>query len=460
VPLRRAEPGARTIRLFAKWIPAKTPRHRALWLVPGGPGYAGSRIEGFALRLHDADPGLDVYIPDHRGAGRSTWLGCATEESDMSPGGGEITKQEWPACFASLKATWGDGLAAFNTTEAANDLGSLIERTRAPNDSVFVYGVSYGTYLVQRYLQLYPKQPTGVVLDSIAPPVAAFSQSDRWSDDVARKLLDACDQDRFCQQKLGGHAWDRSQRALLGLEKSGCPELGPKARPVLRAKLAGLLNAPERRALIAAIGYRVARCTPGDVSAVQHFLTWQPPPPASFGSPIVQQHYSEVLSTNIALSELWEDPAPPASEVRARRDTAVVAPGFLPDYADLYSSWPRYARDTFVGKWARSDVPMLMLAGTLDPATPVEMSRTVGANFHGQHQTFVEFSNAPHGVFDNTAVRTAGALPCGTQVILSFLGNPGVAPDTTCMADMKPLDFRGSPELAQAALGTADLWEN
>ena len=214
VPLRHGDPSGRTLTLFVKWIPAKTPSHRALWLVPGGPGSSGVVIERLATRLHDADPGLDVYLPDHRGTGRSMRLGCSTEESNASPGGAEITMEEWPACFGSLKATWGDGLAAFNTTEAANDLCSLIDRTRAPNASVFVFGVSYGTYLVQRYLQLNPTQPTGVVLDSIAPPVAAFSQFDRWSNDGARKLLEACDQDAFCAQKLADlyPSWPRYVR--------------------------------------------------------------------------------------------------------------------------------------------------------------------------------------------------------------------------------------------------------
>jgi pimeloyl-ACP methyl ester carboxylesterase len=334
----------------------------------------------------------------------------------------------------------------------------LIERTRGPNEHVFVLGVSYGTYLVQRYLQLHPTQPTGVVLDSIAPPVAAFSQFDQWSNEGAKKLLETCDRDPFCAQKLGGKAWERTERALRGLEQA-CPGLGPHARGALRGKLAGALNDPEKRTLIAAIGYRVARCTPADVLAVQHYLAWRPAPPASF-SPLVQEHYSEILSSNIILSELWEDPAPPAAEVRARFDTAAIAMGFVADSADLYPLWPRYARDASVGQWARTDVPMLMLAGTLDPATPIEMSRTVGAHFRGPHQTFVEFLNAPHGVYENTAVRTPGALPCGTQVILGFLGDPTAAPDTRCMAHLKPLDFHGSTELAQAAFGTADLWEN
>ena len=89
-----------------------------------------------------------------------------------------------------------------------------------------------------------------------------------------------------------------------------------------------------------------------------------------------------------------------------------------------------------------------------------ELSRTVGAHFRGAHQTFVEFLNTPHGVYEYSAVRTPGALPCGTQVLLSFLADPAATPDTRCLADMKPLDFHGSTELAQAAFGTAELWEN
>jgi len=43
---------------------------------------------------------------------------------------------------------------------------------------------------------------------------------------------------------------------------------------------------------------------------------------------------------------------------------------------------------------------------------------------------------------------------------LSFLANPSAAPDTSCIAQMLPLDFGSPPAKWMAAVGIEDLWAN
>ncbi len=55
---------------------------------------------------------------------------------------------------------------AFSVTSAASDLAYIIENEQSAND-VFVYGLSYGTYLVERVMHLAPAGVKGYILDSI-----------------------------------------------------------------------------------------------------------------------------------------------------------------------------------------------------------------------------------------------------------------------------------------------------
>ena len=112
-----------TIGLFVKRFrgaPSSGPR-KQLWLLQGGPGFSGADFEPFVRAFTSEVTNLDVYLPDHRGTGRSSRLGCP-QEDPSSPGGFSITPAEWPACLASVKAQWGPRLNGFTTTDAARDL--------------------------------------------------------------------------------------------------------------------------------------------------------------------------------------------------------------------------------------------------------------------------------------------------------------------------------------------------
>jgi hypothetical protein len=104
-------------------------------------------------------------------------------------------------------------------------------------------------------------------------------------------------------------------------------------------------------------------------------------------------------------------------------------------------------------------VPILMLNGTMDPQTPIETAIAAEAQLNGPMQTFVTVPEAVHGVI-NTPVATQGALPCGAQIMLSFLEDPLAQPSTACLSDLLPLTFDFGVEEAQVVFGTDDAWDN
>ena len=74
--------------------------------------------------------------------------------------------------------------------------------------------------------------------------------------------------------------------------------------------------------------------------------------------------------------------------------------------------------------YVRSDVPSLVLAGSLDPVTPPEWSRTTADNLTSS--TYVEFPGHGHNV--------TAANPCAAALEAAFLDDPDSELDLSCVA--------------------------
>lgn len=201
---RRKNPSGPTIDMFVKRYKPKGGKSlRAVWFLhKGAQGPRDTYSKGFPNRIETKFPDVDFYMPDHRGTGKSTRLGCAVQEASDSEGGIAITDAEWPACLADVKAREGGRLPFFNVTNAANDLGVMIARTKPEGQPVFVYGVSYGTYWAHRYLQLYPNQANGVVFDSIFPQGGSLARQDADANEAAKLFLRCAERTRSAAESL------------------------------------------------------------------------------------------------------------------------------------------------------------------------------------------------------------------------------------------------------------------
>jgi pimeloyl-ACP methyl ester carboxylesterase len=464
VPLRWSEPDGPSIGIFVQRLSGTAGTIRGqLWLLEGGPGGSGADFDSWMEELRALDPGLDLYAVDHRGVGRSARLSCAEQETESSDWGVSVSPGEAPACRDAVQAAWGDDLDEFTTTAAARDLGRLIEVAAQPEQDVLVYGVSYGTYWAHRYLQLHPEQATAVILDSIAPPGEDFLHYDEDFDAVGQDLMDLCAADATCAAKLGPDPWAAIGALSVALDAGHCPAItatwGLDAS-TLRVVLAYLLMSPLTRTYLPALVYRYARCDAGDVSAIDQLLT------VLFGGPATTSYYetlsSDALFYNVALSELWPNaPEHPTDEEIAASEAALyVTTGLTPRVAAVQDAWPAYADDAYVGAWATTATPLLMMNGDLDPMTPIWVGGEAGEHFTGDKQWFFTIPRSAHAVTSTTPVANDGDVPCGLQILLGFLADPQVEPDTTCIADIPQETFTGNPGLNQYLLGTADLWEN
>ena len=164
----------------------------------------------------------NIYIMDHRGTGRSTRLDCVSAQATTtgSPSSTAIDLSEVAACAQDLKYKYGD-LSSFSMTTAATDIATFISEYTNGKDTV-VYGMSYGTALVERLMHL--KNPTviGYVLDSILTTSAApddkfpyVSTIDRGVGEVGDAFLDLCIDDEECSRYFRTGNLSTSLRHLI-----------------------------------------------------------------------------------------------------------------------------------------------------------------------------------------------------------------------------------------------------
>jgi len=222
VPLDYDSPNGAAVGLSLVRIPARDPAHKigTIFLNPGGPG--GSGVE-FALFFGPAVESVwgsevrdrfDVVGFDPRGVGRSTALRCFGNL-------GQATRAFAPFAFPltpddeALVAA-GDRLLAeqcalrgnkvrdhMSTANVARDLDLL--RAAVGDAQLTFVGLSYGTFLGNTYVNMFPNRVRAVVIDGVLDPVAwvnleaeiPFStrlRSDAGAQVTIERFFDLCDE--------------------------------------------------------------------------------------------------------------------------------------------------------------------------------------------------------------------------------------------------------------------------
>jgi pimeloyl-ACP methyl ester carboxylesterase len=481
VPLDYDQPEGASISVFVYRLRVTSPaKKRQVWFLQGGPGGSGADFAQVFLLFSMAHPEWELYSLDHRGVGNTARLTCPQE--------GDAYDFDFAGCAESLVTTWGgDGLAQFTTTNAARDVGRVIDLAREPGVPVLVYGASYGTYWGLRYLQLFPEQADGVILDSICAPGAChLDEYDQNFNENGKQILAACATDATCAAKLGplaatpwealGVVFDRADAGTLC--NGAFPFLD---RPTLRLVLAMLEMDASTRVLIPALVYRLTRCDANDRAVLEYFVqTLQqamggaslPLSPSFVGED--QLDGSMTLGTHVIVAELLGTKT--HAEVQAIVDAAYFSADASPSMLEMAESgaWPVTPDDGYMNRWGETATPLLMLNGTLDPQTTLAMAQPAGDHYVGAHQTFVAVDYAAHGVLfashTNASVQAMmqGSYDymfeiCGYRMFEGFVADPTAPIDTTCLADLYPLEFSAQSPMNQYLssylLGTEDMYE-
>lgn len=443
LPLFHERPTGDTIGIAVMRIRSGRPGASQLWFLDGGPGDAGRASLPRLADLLGDDPPIDYYTLDHRGVGGSARLDCPDQQAAGSSEGREVVDDEWIACMAWLREHRID-LPALTAYQSAHDVGTLIEQFREPDHSIFVMGVSYGSYLAQQYLHLFPDQPDAVILDGLVPPDWSFAEFDHNLEFAADRLLARCAGDSACAKYLGPDPEAFTREMLRKMSGGHCLGLSSEMTQLVMGVM--LMGGDPLRQLIPALVYRFDRCAFKDQTAII-WMFQNVFESGAFGSE--PESHSQVLQRHVSMSEMWPaHPPTPDSLVRAVAEYLMTT-NVSRNFADTYREWPRAA--SHVRKdFPKFNGPMLLLHGGLDPTMPLERLEPMRQHFSAPQHTWAIFPDGPHVVVND--------YPCAVDLYRAFLREPNSRPDTDCISDSPRLSFDPADDPTQFVFGTTDTW--
>lgn len=101
-----------------------------------------------------------------------------------------------------------------------------------------------------------------------------------------------------------------------------------------------------------------------------------------------------------------------------------------------------------------------MMNGELDSATPYEYAIALADHFNGPNQHWVGFPQGSHHLATGTPLPSDPDHDhCDVKLQVAFVQDPTSAPDTSCVDEVLPIDFAGTPELANELFGTGDFYD-
>lgn len=464
VPIDHEQLDGRTIELsLFRLLGSAEDKEGQIWFLEGGPGASGRLMYRTMIQMAKYYPDFDYYTLDHRGVGDSTRFGC--------PGDNDFgdDMDAYRDCLDELIQDWGDDIRQFSTTNAAHDLHRAITAVRQPGKKVFIFGNSYGTYWLLRYLQLYPHEVDGVIVDSICTPGHCYLDNyDQWNNTVGGQFMDLCGADPVCSAKMATIAADPNQALETVFAKVDNGTLPADCnsyftRESLRHTLAPMLNSWETRILIPPLIYRLNRCSTDDQALLDHFLA---PTESAVDRTLVN---SPMLCDLVSMSELYGGNT--STDLQQFVDGAHFCEDVSLRFARLYETgiWPLYSDQTYAQQLPQTDIPMLMLNGTTDPQTPLELAGQIEPYFTAAGQQFITVPFSTHGVIVNSTITPpswpmGGEDPtCGSMLIGQFVHDPLGTLDTSCVGTVYPVDFdpttTNNISISQRNFKTSDMWE-
>ncbi len=391
----------------------------------GGPG--GGATQQWATWSTVADAlGTEVVVYDQRGGGASVpRLDCPEHADALADGLGaaddpelerSVVADALSACHDRLVRD-GVDLSEYDVDASVADLDDL--RRALGAEQLRLVASSYGTRLALEYAAAHPDRAASLALDSLDPPGATLPGGDaRALDPAVERLLDACSADPSCataHPDLGSSldaAVSRADRTPLVIETPATDER-PAGRFTLTGDdlLAGLFAAMYDSELIPLLPAAIDAIAAGDDSVL-----------ASVGPRVVPAlsagSIGALLSVNCAATSASSPVEPPVGA------STIALTGWDP----YCQEWPVDASAS-AAHGVEPGVPVLVVAGELDPITPATTSRRLADTWGA---TLVEVPRAGH-----TPMLVD---PCARAVLRSFLADPD-AVDTACVSRLAPTPF-------------------
>lgn len=397
-------PSGRTIEVRFAVVPAvaRNKQSDPVFVLAGGPGQAATRVARLMLPiLSELNARRDLVFIDQRGTGGSNALECKFDERTLAA---TLEPAQQIALLADcLKALPADP-RQYASWIAVRDFEAV--RAQLGAEQVNLWGASYGTRAALEYLRQFPDRVRSAVLDGVAPPDMKLPVSFSIDSDAALKsLVASCAGDERCRSRYPDlEAWiDR----LIGRAGDGVdlrvahPLTGRieslRLEPSVVASLLRVpLYVPQFGALLP---YALAEASRGDYAALIALS-------ASVAGGMnenfaIGMHFAVVCAEDL-----------PRVDVAARAQSAQTRFGtaFVDLYEQACRAVPTRPVPAAFYDVSASRVPVLILSGGLDPATPPRHGELVAQRL----------GNAKHLVAPHLGHGTS-AQACTIQLITRFV---------------------------------------
>lgn len=432
VPENPLEPNGERLKLSIVRIPAlaATPLPDPIVLIQGGPG--GSSIDLF-LTMRGALTGLrrnrDIIVMDQRGTGRSAeGLQCESPpDSDFQVAGPELIQELLDQCLAAIERDprW------YTTSLAVTDLEAL--RTASGIEQWNLYGVSYGTRVAQHYMRRYPERVRTAILDGSLPaPLVAGPHIAAATQATLDEILTRCAHIPACSH----HFHDLKRKFAEVIERLEAEEIrvgrvdrntGEVSEVTVRPDvLIGLTRMMSYSSATAALLPLTI-----DEAWAGRYGTLLDQAELVLGG--VERSLNVAMHNTVICSEDW--PRFAASDAPDTSDT-YIGDTLIETLEIICASWPRGPVDPDFAAPLETDIPVLFMSGSADPATPAELAEEIiAAGVHNSLHIVAE--NQGHGVF------SVGCMP---RIAEQFIHAADVAGlDTECIDAALPVPFFLTP---------------
>lgn len=432
VPERRDSPDGTSITLFVAILRATAddPRPDPVVYLAGGPGAtaaeAATQLAGSSIRENH-----DIILFEQRGTALAEpYLGCpALDHWELSfaadprtPGAFAETIGEAAEACATAHEADGTDLDAYTTAASVEDLELVREAlgVKAWN----LYGGSYGTRLALEILRHHPESVRSAVLDGLDPPGAPryVERTPNLASAFAAAAA-ACAADASCSARFGDlelllqravDRWRTAPTTVFAFYSDDAQTqvlVDPGA--VTSLTYSQLAFDPETLPLL------LEQLAAGDTTIVE-----------------LTDLRAGIASEGLRLSVECAESLPQADADAVLRNDAM--------HPDLALAFRRFPEPVACPRWpvspvtepitpVESDVPVLLISGSLDPITPPSFAELAARSLSDARHHVVAGGGHGAGFFD----------PCAIEVRDAFLEDPSAAPPTcvshrSFMADVVP----------------------
>lgn len=371
----RAGRTGRKIALNVMLLPATGAKaaHDPLFFIAGGPGQSAIAvaIEGGKRFFEDVRRERDIVIVDQRGTGGSHPLNCI-----LNNGPNDLRSYFWEELFPAerLRACRAElekdaNLALYTTPIAMDDLDEV--RAALGYERINVYGGSYGSNAAFVYLRQHPDHVRAVVVSGVAP--VDYKLPLPWAKGVQHamdRLFDDCTADEPCRKSFPKVREDFAA-VLARLDKGPVSfELpNPATRQMQAVKLSRTSFNEQLRSLLYRPDYASALPLLIHEAAQGNFEI--------FGATMLEyaraiRGPANQLAFGMHLSVTCAEHVPFISEADITRETAGTFYGDQRIRAQIKAceGWPRGKVGPEFINPVKSDTPVLLISGDLDPVAP------------------------------------------------------------------------------------------